>query len=109
MRPEKRRPGRLDIPAARAHARGMADDVELLVAGGGLVGLLLAIACAGAGLAVALVDRQEPRAMQEDAFDGRSSAIAYGSRRVLEGLGVWSAIAPDAEPILEIRVADDNA
>ncbi len=87
----------------------MADDVELLVAGGGLVGLLLAIACAGAGLAVALVDRQEPRAMQEDAFDGRSSAIAYGSRRVLEGLGVWSAIAPDAEPILEIRVADDNA
>jgi 2-octaprenyl-6-methoxyphenol hydroxylase len=58
---------------------------------------------------VALVDRQDPRAMQDEAFDGRSSAIAYGSRRVLEGLGVWSAIAPQAEPILEIRVADDNA
>lgn len=86
----------------------MADDVELLVAGGGLAGLLLAIAGAGAGLDVALVDRQDPRAMQEDAFDGRSSAIAYGSRLVLEGLGVWPAIAPEAEPILEIRVADNN-
>jgi 2-octaprenyl-6-methoxyphenol hydroxylase len=87
----------------------MADDVELLVAGGGLVGLLLAIACAGLGLEVALVDRQDLRAMQDEAFDGRSSAIAYGSRRVLEGLGVWLAIAPAAEPILEIRVADDDS
>jgi 2-octaprenyl-6-methoxyphenol hydroxylase len=87
----------------------MADDVELLVAGGGLVGLLLAIACAGAGLDVALVDRQDLRAMQDEAFDGRSSAISYGSRLVLEGLGIWPAIASAAEPILEIRVADDDS
>jgi 2-octaprenyl-6-methoxyphenol hydroxylase len=47
--------------------------------------------------------------MQDAAFDGRSSAIAYGSRRVLEGLGVWPDIAPAAEPILEIRVADGDS
>jgi 2-octaprenyl-6-methoxyphenol hydroxylase len=87
----------------------MAEDVELLIAGGGLVGLLLAIACAGAGLTVALVDREAPQRMQDAAFDGRSSAIAYGSRRVLEGLGVWPDIAPAAEPILEIRVADGDS
>ena len=87
----------------------MAEDVELLIAGGGLVGLLLAIACAGSGLDVALVDLQDPRAMQDEAFDGRSSAIAYGSRLVLEGLGIWPDIAPAAEPILEIRIADDNS
>ncbi|HJU16295.1 MAG TPA: UbiH/UbiF/VisC/COQ6 family ubiquinone biosynthesis hydroxylase [Stellaceae bacterium] len=85
----------------------MVDDVELLVAGGGFVGLLLAIACAGAGLDVALIDRQDPLVMQDAAFDGRSSAIAYGSRLVLEGLGVWPDIAAEAEPIREIRVADD--
>lgn len=101
--------GRLDIPIVRAHPAAMAEDVELLVAGGGLVGLTLAIACAGAGLAVALIDRQDPRAMQDDVFDGRSSAIAYGSRRVLDGIGVWPEIAPQAEPILEIRVADAAA
>jgi len=87
----------------------MSDDAELLIAGGGLNGLLLGIACAGAGLEVVLVDREDPAAMLEQGFDGRSSAIAYGSQQVLSALGLWPAIAADAEPILEIRVADDNA
>ena len=87
----------------------MADDAELLIAGGGLTGLLLGIACAGAGLGVALVDRENPAAMLDQGFDGRSSAIAYGSQQVLSALGLWSRIAAEAEPILEIRVADDNA
>ena len=87
----------------------MSDDAELLIAGGGLNGLLLGIACAGAGLEVVLVDREDPAAMLEQGCDGRSSAIAYGSQQVLSALGLWPAIAADAEPILEIRVADDNA
>jgi 2-octaprenyl-6-methoxyphenol hydroxylase len=87
----------------------MADDVELLVAGGGLNGLLLGIACADAGLRVAVVDRQDPATMLGEAFDGRASAIAYGSRLVLDGAGVWPRLAEDAEPIREIRVADDES
>jgi 2-octaprenyl-6-methoxyphenol hydroxylase len=42
-------------------------------------------------------------------FDGRSSAIAYGSHQALNALGLWPEIAAEAEPILEIRVADDNS
>ncbi|MBV8122228.1 MAG: UbiH/UbiF/VisC/COQ6 family ubiquinone biosynthesis hydroxylase [Alphaproteobacteria bacterium] len=87
----------------------MPDDVELLIAGGGLNGLVLGIACAGAGLPCAVVDRQSPAVLTEASFDGRSSAIAYGSKQVLSGIGLWPAIATEAEPILEIRVADDNA
>ena len=87
----------------------MSDDAELLIAGAGLNGLLLGIACAGAGLAVALVDREDPRRMLDQGFDGRSSAIAYGSQQVLAALGLWPLIAAEAEPIREIRVADDNA
>jgi 2-octaprenyl-6-methoxyphenol hydroxylase len=87
----------------------MADDVELLVAGGGLNGLLLGIACADAGLAVAVVDRQDPATMLGETFDGRASAIAYGSRLVLDGVGLWPEIAAAAEPIREIRVADDDS
>jgi 2-octaprenyl-6-methoxyphenol hydroxylase len=86
----------------------MTDDIELLIAGGGLNGLLLGVACAGAGLACAVGDREDPAAMLEADFDGRSSAIAYGSQQVLSALGLWPAIAAEAEPILEIRVADDN-
>ncbi len=87
----------------------MSDDAELLIAGGGLNGLLLGIACAGAGLAVALVDRENPAAILDQGFDGRSSAIAHGSQQVLSALGLWPFIAAEAEPILEIRVADDSA
>jgi 2-octaprenyl-6-methoxyphenol hydroxylase len=87
----------------------MADDAELVVAGAGLNGLLLAVACAGAGLSVAVVDPQDPAAMLDQGFDGRTSAIAYGSQRVLAGIGLWPAVAGEAEPILEIRVADDNS
>jgi len=87
----------------------MPDDVELLIAGGGLTGLLVGVACGGAGLDVAIVDRQDPAGLAAAEFDGRSSAIAYGSQRVFEGLGLWPRIAPDAEPIREIRVADGDA
>ncbi len=87
----------------------MTERVELLVAGAGLTGLLFALASASAGLEVALVEREDPEAMRAEAFDLRSSAIALGSQRVLESLGLWQEIARDAEPILEIRVADDNA
>ena len=87
----------------------MAEDAELVIAGAGLTGLLLGVACAGAGLEVAVVDPQDPAAMLEAGFDGRTSAIAYGSRLVFDGIGLWSLIAGDAEPIREIRVADDNA
>ncbi|MGA8381193.1 MAG: UbiH/UbiF/VisC/COQ6 family ubiquinone biosynthesis hydroxylase [Stellaceae bacterium] len=87
----------------------MSDDAELLIAGGGLNGLLLGVACAGAGLAVALVDREDPARMLDQGFDGRSSAIAYGSQQVLAALGLWPLLAGEAEPILEIRVADDDA
>ena len=87
----------------------MADDAELLIAGGGLNGLALGIACAGAGLVTILVDRQNLDATIADTFDGRASAIAYGSKLVLEAIGVWQGVAAEAEPIREIRVADDDS
>jgi 2-octaprenyl-6-methoxyphenol hydroxylase len=92
-----------------SHALGVSDDVELLIAGGGLVGLLLGVACAGAGLEVAVIDPQDPTAMLANGYDARSSAIAYGSCRVLDGLGLWPDIEAEAAPILEIRVADDSS
>ena len=87
----------------------MADDVDLVIAGGGLIGMLLGVACARAGLAVAIVDRHDSAAMLEEQFDGRTSAIAYGSRNVLHAIGLWANITTEAQPILDIRVADDNS
>jgi 2-octaprenyl-6-methoxyphenol hydroxylase len=83
--------------------------VELAVVGGGLNGLALGVACASAGIEVAVIDREDPARMVGAEFDGRTSAISYGSKRVLDGIGLWPLVAADAEPILEIRVADDRA
>jgi 2-octaprenyl-6-methoxyphenol hydroxylase len=82
---------------------------ELVISGGGLVGLTLATACAGAGLDVTVIDREEPARTVDAAFDGRTSAIAFGSQRILAGIGLWDDIAPEAEPIREIRVADGDS
>jgi len=83
--------------------------VELAVVGGGLNGLTLGIACASAGLKVLVIDREDPVTMIGEQFDGRTSAIAYGSMRVLDGIGVWPILAAKAEAIREIRVADNSA
>src|SRR5229473_2949635 len=100
---------KLDSTFAARHLLRMADDAELVIAGAGLTGMLLGVACAGAGLQVAIVDPQDPAAMLTPGFDGRTSAIAYGSRLVFDGIGLWPDIAAEAEPIRAIRVADDNS
>ena len=84
-------------------------ECDVVIAGGGLVGLTLGAALAGAGIETAVVDGAPPAAMRDAAFDGRVSSIALGSKRVLDGIGLWPALAGAAQPILEIRVSDGDA
>ena len=81
---------------------------DVAIGGGGMVGMTLGAALAGAGLSVALIDQQPPAAMTAAAFDGRSSAIAFGSKRVFDGIAAWPTMAAEAEPILDIRVSDGD-
>ena len=74
---------------------------DLLIVGGGPVGASLALALAGSGLEVALL---EARADVSSSKDDRSLAISYGSRLILERLGVWDAAGP-ATPINTIHVS----
>ncbi len=84
-------------------------DPDVLIVGGGLVGLTLGLALGGAGLSVAIVDRERPDAAAADAFDGRASALAWGSVRALMGIGLWDRLAPHAQPINDIRVTDGDS
>jgi 2-octaprenyl-6-methoxyphenol hydroxylase len=94
--------------AERRHgaASSAAPDTEVLIVGGGLVGLSLAVALAHGGVEVVLVDREDPAAQLDQGFDGRSSAIARGSQQALAGIGLWDHLTDHAEPILDIRVSD---
>jgi 2-octaprenyl-6-methoxyphenol hydroxylase len=80
--------------------------VDVLVCGGGMVGLPLALSLVQGGLKVAVVDAMAPATMLAPKFDGRVSALAYASVRMLGALGVWDHLAPQAQPIHEILVTD---
>jgi 2-octaprenyl-6-methoxyphenol hydroxylase len=100
------------MPRPRANKRGdHPRDIlaDIAVVGGGLSGLSLAIACAAAGIETAVIDREDPAKFRDAAYDGRTTAIAYGSQQVLNGIGVWDAVSPYAEAIREIRVVDGNS
>ncbi len=94
---------------AKSRSTGSTIDVEALIVGGGLVGLTLGSALAGAGLPVAVVDRADPATTVAPEFDGRATAIANGSARVLKGVGLWDTVAPHASAINDIRVVDGNS
>ena len=83
-----------------------ASDSELIIVGGGLVGLSLAIACAEGGIDTLVIEAESPEALVNANYDGRSCAIAHGSQQVLAAIGAWEAMAPHAQPIVDIRVTD---
>ena len=81
-------------------------DVEVAIVGGGMVGASLALALAGSGRRVALVEAVVADAAGQPSFDDRTSALGNGSRRIFEALGVWQHLQPHAGPVREIRVSD---
>ena len=85
-----------------------AERSSVLIAGGGLAGLSLAVAfktALGRGFAVHIVD---PAIAAPPADQGRASAFAAAARRMFEATGVWDAIAPEAQPILDMVVTDSR-
>ena len=71
-----------------------------------MVGLPLALALAQGGLKTVVADAAPVARALDPKFDGRVSALAYASVRMLKALGVWEGLAPDAQPIEEILVTD---
>ena len=82
--------------------------VDVLIAGAGFAGLALAIALRqtlGSSFGVAVAD---PALGKTHSGDVRASAIAAAARRLFETIGVWEAVAVDAQPILDMVVTDSK-
>ncbi len=79
---------------------------DVIIGGGGFVGLSLALALARKGLTVTVADPVTPAAAAEAKFDGRVSALSYAALRMFRALEVWPELAAEAQPIEQILVTD---
>ncbi len=84
------------------------EQPDVLIAGGGSAGLTAALAIkrSAPDLAIEIVDAKAPGAGKRDE---RASAIAAAAQRMLERLGVWDAVEPQAQPILSMEITDSRA
>ncbi|HGG59373.1 MAG TPA: 2-octaprenyl-6-methoxyphenyl hydroxylase [Gammaproteobacteria bacterium] len=87
-----------------------ANDYDLTIIGGGLVGASLAVALAGTDWRVALIDQQALRRLSDEADeDERSLALSWQSGKIFQRLGVWEAIAQRAAPMRTVHVSQQGS
>lgn len=82
------------------------DRYDVIIAGAGMAGATFALALAQGGLKVVLVDPQPFDLQLAPTFDGRSTAIAFSTFRMLDALGVGEALRPHACRMDRILVTD---
>ncbi len=81
-------------------------DFDVIIVGGGLAGLSLAVALRGTRLSVAVVEGQPPAT--PSGWDARIYAVSPGNARFLDGIGVWKHLdAKRIEPVRAMEVHGD--
>ena len=83
-------------------------NVDVAIVGGGMVGATLGVALAPLELQVALIEAIPHNSAAQPSFDERTTALSNGSRKILETIGVWSALSAQATPIAKIHVSDQG-
>lgn len=85
---------------------------DVVIVGGGMVGLTAALGFVKLGVSVAVVEAHTlslSDVPETPSFDSRSTALSYGSRQILEQLGVWSAMADVVSPISSVHVSQKGS
>lgn len=84
----------------------MMNKRDLLILGGGLVGMTLALAAARKGISSHVVDRADPAELTAEGFDGRASAISTASWNLFTNVGLAERLEPHGCAIASIAVTD---
>ncbi|MBY0582771.1 MAG: UbiH/UbiF/VisC/COQ6 family ubiquinone biosynthesis hydroxylase [Sphingomonas sp.] len=82
------------------------NHADVIILGGGLVGATLALALDAHGLTTIVIDPADPAVVLAAGFDGRASAVASASHRMLDAIGVGADLAGKGCAIGSIRVSD---
>lgn len=85
------------------------NSFDIIVVGGGMVGLAFADLMAQQSLKIAVVEVREPElSWSESAYGLRVSAVNLASQKLLEKIGVWSQLQR-VSPYLTMQVWDENS
>ncbi|HIN60885.1 MAG TPA: 2-octaprenyl-3-methyl-6-methoxy-1,4-benzoquinol hydroxylase, partial [Gammaproteobacteria bacterium] len=85
----------------------MADPIDIVVAGGGMVGSAFAAALADSPLQIHVINAHSPSAWQEHHYDPRVSAINLASESILSSVDSWQHVRERrVAPFREIEVSD---
>src|SRR5689334_10669897 len=82
------------------------ERADVIILGGGLVGLSLARALDRHALSSLVVDPADPETQVAPSCDGRATAVSSSSWRMLEAIGVAARLEGVTCPIRAIRVSD---
>ena len=78
----------------------------IIIIGGGPVGATLALLLVKQGVSVTVL---EARSLGAAHSESRALALSFGSRRILEKLGLWGALSTQATPINSIHVSQKGS
>jgi len=95
---------------AKANTASQADGEtrDLLILGGGLVGMALALAAARQGMTSHVIDRADPAELTAEGFDDRATAISTASWHLFSNIGIAEGLEQFACDISSIAVTDQN-
>ena len=78
---------------------------DVVIVGGGPVGLCAALALGHSGRNVTIIEASQLRLPNEEGLNARSIALSYSSVQIFRALGVWLAIKKASAPISHIHVS----
>ncbi len=85
------------------------DRSDVIILGGGLVGLALAAALDASGLSATIIDSADPDTRTGSTYDGRATALSSSSKRMFDTVGISDYFEEAGSPIRRIEVADGLA